>query len=123
MVNPRLPGRTSRVFGRIHWAILAFLGGFVVLILLLLAWFIAPGMAVLGDPGTTDDDRARIAAIAALLLAVLLVILFVGLLLTFRVRRYIIGDPQPRGRTRHTDAWAESARRLRSRDTAADEEP
>lgn len=97
---------------RFHWAMIAFLGGFVVVMLLVLAWFITPGLAVLGDPDATDGDRMRIAAVAALLLAVLLVMLFVGLLLTFRVRRYFFGDPRPHETTRYSDAWAESANRL-----------
>ncbi len=108
--------------GSIHWAIIAFLAGFVVLILLLLMWFITPGMAVVGDPEATDTDRARIAALAALLLAVVLVMLFVGLILTFRVRRYFFDPSKPRQTTRYTDAWAESARRYQAQEDASDKQ-
>ena len=106
--------------GRFHWAVIAFLGGVVVLMLGLLAWFIVPGMQVLSSPDATETDRAGISALAALLLAVLLVILFVGLLLTFRVRRFFFGDSQPRQRTRYTDAWEESAKRLKPQDDPGD---
>lgn len=117
MVTVRRWDRT----GRIHWAIIAFLGGFVVLMLGLLVWFIVPGMQVLGDSDAPQGNRAGLSAVASLLLAVLLVTLFVGLLLTFRVRRFFFGDPQPRQRTGYADAWAESGRRLKTHDDPDDD--
>ncbi|MBC8108878.1 MAG: hypothetical protein H7Z14_20000, partial [Anaerolineae bacterium] len=47
------------------------------------------------------------------LLAILLFIMLIGLLMTFRIRRFFQPtESASRDKTEHVDAWAESARRM-----------
>ena len=103
--------RHSRA-GRAHWAVLAFMVGFAVLILGVSYSYLLPAMdAALG---ATDTEKRRLAAYSRLLLAVILFLLFVGLWMTFRVGRFFFprGQSGQRVRTKYVDAWAESARRM-----------
>ena len=62
----------------------------------------------------TDAEKHRIVAWFRLLLAVLLFILFAGLVLTFRFGRlFFPRTGGPRVKTKYVDAWAESAKRIR----------
>lgn len=63
----------------------------------------------LGDKTGTK----AISATSALLLAVILFILVVGIILTFRIgRMFFPRATGPRVRTKYVDAWAESGKRL-----------
>lgn len=112
--------RPSRV-GRIYWAMAAYLGGFVILIGLLVRYFILPGLAVLNDPATSEAQRNRLGAVAALLMVLVLILLLVGLVLVFRVRRYFHEHSSRRQQTVCVDAWAESANRVPAQDGEDDQ--
>jgi uncharacterized BrkB/YihY/UPF0761 family membrane protein len=103
----RLPPFPSRY----HWAIAAFLLGFAIFLLILSHTYLLPAFDALRT--ATPDEKKRIAAYSRLLLAVILVILGAGIILTFRIGRYFLPRHRPpRTRTEYTDAWAESARRM-----------
>jgi hypothetical protein len=58
-------------------------------------------------------DRAKLRAYASLLLAIILIVLICGLLLTVRIGRFFFPRPAaPRTRTKYVDAWSESAKRM-----------
>ena len=64
--------------------------------------------------GADPAERRQLAAHATLVLAVVLFVLFAGLVLTFRVGRYFFPKP-PAARpepTQYVDAWAEAGRRM-----------
>ncbi len=58
-------------------------------------------------------QRLGLAAYARLLLTIVLLILFAGLVLTFRIGRlFIPRPPSPRVRTKYVDVWAEAGKRM-----------
>jgi hypothetical protein len=70
------------------------------------------------DAAKTADttEKKTLAAHARLLLAVVLVILVCGILLTFRFGRFFLPrqrQGESHARTQYSDAWAESAKRVR----------
>lgn len=97
--------------GRIVWATLAFMAGFAVLIVFVSRWYLIPALqaAQTAQPG----EKRQLAAHSSLLLAIILVILVAGILLTFRFGRYFIPrlghKTEP---TKYVDAWSESAKRV-----------
>jgi hypothetical protein len=96
---------------RFHWAIAAFLLGFAVLLLILTHSYLLPAFGAFRT--ASPEEKKRIAAYSRLLLAVILVMLTAGLVLTFRVGRYFLPRHRPpRTKTQYTDAWAESGRRM-----------
>jgi hypothetical protein len=91
--------------------VLAFLLGFAVLIVFVSRYYLIPAMEafIQASPG----QRRILVAHSRLLLAIILMILLVGLILTFRVGRFFF----PRARqhqkpTEYPDAYAEAARRI-----------
>ena len=91
--------------------LLVFLAAFGVVLVLAARFFLLPALST----STLLDHAGRraLAAISILLLAILLVILFLGLLLIVRPARFFLpAKPSPRTTTRYSDAWAESANRL-----------
>src|SRR4051812_20019982 len=93
------------------WASLAFLAGFSAIIVLVLNYFLVPA----ADAARHADivGRRQLSAVSILLLAILLFIMLIGLLMTFRIRRFFLpGETGVRTKTEHVDAWAESARRM-----------
>ena len=97
--------------GRIYWPTLAFLLGFAVLIYVISDWYLLPALDAARDANTVE--KRSLAAHARLLLAVVLVILICGVLLTFRFGRFFLPGQRERGRpTKYVDAWAESANRM-----------
>jgi len=97
--------------GRIYWPTLAFLLGFAVLIYIVSVWYLLPALDA--ARGADAAEKKTLAAHARLLLAVVLVILVCGIVLTFRFGRFFLPRArEPRGRTRYPDAWAESAKRV-----------
>src|SRR5947209_5840930 len=98
------------------WAAIFFLLGFVVLLLVLCYYYLLPAFDALKH--ATPQDKAKLRAWSALLLALVLVILISGLILTFRIGRFFFPPPSgPRIRTKHVDAWAEAGKRLDAPDT------
>ena len=97
--------------GRIYWPTLAFLVGFAVLIYVVSDWYLLPAFDAARDANA--GEKKTLAAHARLLLAVVLVILVCGILLTFRFGRFFLprqGDA--RRPTQYVDAWAESGKRM-----------
>jgi len=116
------PGRSSlsrsdrvRRSGRILWGTLAFMAGSAVLIVVISKWYLLPAMEAARD--AAPAERRALAAHARLLLSVVLFILLAGILMTFRFGRFFLPrrrDGEPQKPTRYADAWAESARRMRT---------
>lgn len=105
----RLRGAPQR--GRIYWPTLAFLLGFAVLIYVVSVWYLLPALDAARDANPVE--KKSLAAHARLLLAVVLVILVCGIVLTFRFGRFFLPRPrEPRQRTKYVDAWAEAANRI-----------
>ena len=114
------PAVRVRHSGRIYWPTLAFLVGFAVLIYFVSVWYLLPALDA--ARGADAAEKKTLAAHARLLLAVVLVILVCGIVLTFRFGRFFLPRArEPRTSTRYPDAWAESARRVQV--PGDDEEP
>jgi hypothetical protein len=97
--------------GRIYWPTLAFLLGFAVLIYLVSVWYLLPALDA--ARGADPVEKKTLAAHARLLLAVVLVVLVCGIVLTFRFGRFFLPrQREQRLRTQYPDAWAESAKRV-----------
>jgi hypothetical protein len=97
--------------GRVVWATLAFLAGFAVLIAFISRWYLIP--ALQASQVATRLEKRQLAAHSSLLLAIVLVILVAGILLTFRFGRYFVPRVGEKTKpTEYSDAWAESAKRV-----------
>jgi hypothetical protein len=101
--------RRSAGFGLAR--VIAFLLGWAVLIIFVSRYYLYPALEAAGN--ASPKDKKILSAHASLLLALLLFMLLVGLILTFKVGRFF----QPRNRqrpkpTNYPDAWSESARRI-----------
>lgn len=98
--------------GRSAWAVLAFLLLFAILIVGVSEFYLLPALAVVKDANPVE--KARLAAYSRLLLAVVLFILFVGLVLTFRIGRFFFPRSEaPKTPTKYVDAWTEAGRRMK----------
>ena len=97
--------------GRIYWPTLAFLAGSAVLIYVISDWYLLPALDAARN--ANPSEKRQLAAHARLLLAVVLVILLCGIVLTFRFGRFFLparrDPPKP---TQYVDAWAAAAERL-----------
>ncbi len=103
-------GSSSRS-GRTYWAVAAFLTGFAILLALLLSYYLAPAMDAAKH--ATKHEKESLVAWSRLVLAIVLFVLFAGLLLTFRVGRWFLPKKsEPRSPTRYVDAWKEAGRRM-----------
>ena len=92
--------------------VLAFLLGFAALIAFVSRYYLIPALEAFGQ--ANPDQRRVLSAHSRLLLFILLFILLVGLILTFRVGRFffprqLARKPKP---TIYPDAWAEAGRRM-----------
>lgn len=106
--------------GRSRWTVLGFLAGSFLILLLVCHQFLIPALLV--AQGIDDRGRKHLAAISALVLAIVLVCLLAGMILIIRPGRFFLPRrPAPKTRTIYTDAWAESARRLKTPDDDPDE--
>jgi hypothetical protein len=102
---------------RPRWAALVFLLAFAAGVVVLSYHYLFPALrAFVEARHRGDQSGARaISATAMLLLAVLLFILFCGLILTFRIGRLFFPRAQPpRVKTQYVDAWAESGKRMQA---------
>lgn len=105
---------------RIHWATLAFLLGFSVLLIFICYYYLFPALEAARQ--ASPEEKRTLSAHATLLLAVVLVILLSGIILTFRIGRFFFpGAAAKRERTKYTDAWAEAGRRLDPPEKSEDE--
>jgi hypothetical protein len=110
-----------RRHGAIQWAALVFLAVFSILVVVVAYYTLIPGIEAARD--ASPHEKRTLVAWYRLLLAVLLFILFAGLVITFRFGRLFFPRPSsPRVKTQYVDAWAESAKRINV-DHAEDEEP
>jgi len=98
----------------IHWSTLAFLVVFTVVLIGISYYVLIPGLEAVSRDGVTPQEKRSLVAWYRLLLCVLLFILFAGIVLTFRFGRFFFPRPtEPRTPTVYTDAWAESAKRMK----------
>ena len=113
-VAPHLPRtRHRRRAGGVRWGALVFLFSFTLLLAAVASYCLLPGMQA-ALHAANDEDKRRLVAWYRLLLAVMLLILFSGLMLTFRIGRFFLPRPTPAPtRTEYVDAWAESAKRIK----------
>jgi hypothetical protein len=96
--------------GRTTWAVLAFLLLFAILMVCVSEFYLLPALAVVKD--ANPGERLRLEAYSRLLLAIVLFILVVGLMLTFRIGRFFFPRARPpKVQTKYVDAWAEAGRR------------
>jgi hypothetical protein len=106
MLIPRIHPRLRYSF----WAMVVYLAGFSALISVVSHYFLIP--AILAAHDATPAEKRLLSGSAALLMAVLLFILCVGILIVFRVRRFFF--PQPTSapsKTQYVDSWAEAGKR------------
>ncbi len=122
-IGPAASRRSARVpfrTGRTIVAVLCFLLLFAILIVMVSQWYLLPTLAAFNV--ATKAEKLEIAAYARLLLTVLLVILIVGLMLTFRMGRFFFPrETGPRVKTTYIDAWAEAGKRASEADSESDE--
>jgi hypothetical protein len=106
IINPARSGRT-------YWAVLVFLIGFTILLVGVGSYYLIPAMDAAISPGVTAKEKRTLMAVSRLMLAVVLFVLFAGLLLTFRVGRFFFPRKSPpRIHTQYVDAWAEAGKRM-----------
>jgi Na+/proline symporter len=88
-----------------------FLTVFAIVLVLVVQLYLIPALIAAKDADA--EQRRQLSAYATLILAVVLFVLFSGLLLTFRVGRFFFPRPPstPVKRTEYVDAWAEAGRR------------
>lgn len=97
--------------GRTYWAVLLFFLGFAALITLVSFYYLLPAMDAALD--ATPKQRRGLAAYSWLLMALVLFIVFVGLMITFRFGRFFFPrSAPPPSKTQYVDAWAESGKRV-----------
>lgn len=105
---------SSRARGGIAYArVIVFLAGFTALLVFVSYFYLFP--ALRARQNANEAERKLLAAHALLLLAVLLFILLMGLILTFRLGRFFLPRPKVARRpTIYPDAWAEAGRRIQA---------
>jgi len=106
--NHFVPHRRAFTF----WPALFFLVFFALLIVFVSNYYLLPALSA--SQSATQPARAHLRAEAALVLSILLVILFCGLVLMFKVHRFFLPGPKaPRTQTKYVDAWAEAGKRAK----------
>jgi hypothetical protein len=102
-------------------AVLAFLLLFAILLVAVSNFYLLP--AIDAAKNATPDEKRRLMAFSRLLLALVLFILFVGLMMTFRIGRFFFPRAsKPRTQTKYVDVWAEAGRRLDTADPGDENE-
>jgi hypothetical protein len=93
-------------------AVVIYLVGFVILLLAVSHYYLFPAYEATRD--ANHVQKQVLSAYARLVLAIVLFILLIGLLLTFKIGRFFRPRPTPpRKPTKYVDAWEESGRRLK----------
>ena len=113
--------------GRTIVSVLVFLVLFAILIALVSKFYITPGLERASHLSRTDPvqlrERHALAAHAMLVLMLMLTLLVVGLLMTFRISRFFFPRPtSPRIRTKVVDAWAEAGKRMEEKSEEEEQE-
>lgn len=110
----RVPRSSFRVYsGRSYWPVLAFLVGFSILLIFVCFYFLVPAMEAATN--ATAREQKGLGAYSWLLMAVILIILLAGLMLTFRIGRFFFPRPAaPRSQTKYVDAWTEAGKRMQT---------
>ena len=97
--------------GRTYVAVVAYLLCFTVLLIVVSKIYLLPAMEASRD--ASPQEKKQLAAFARLMLAVVLFVLFAGLLIAFRIGRFFIPRPLAgRKKTEYVDAWAEYGKRM-----------
>jgi hypothetical protein len=113
--------RKSRYTGRTIFAALCFLLLFTILLTAVSHYYVMPGLELAKN--LDRPARRKLAANAMLVLMLMLTLLVVGLLITFRISRFFFPRPTaPRARTKVVDAWAEAGKRLEKQSEQSDED-
>src|SRR5205085_742050 len=107
--HPPLPRRS----GRTLVAVVIYLVSFGILLALVSKYYLIPALIA---KQTTDNPKAKevLAASSRLILCLVLFVLLMGLLLTFRIGRFFFPRKRdPMKPTPYTDIWSEAGRRLK----------
>jgi type II secretory pathway component PulF len=105
------PADQHQRFRRSMWGMIAYLLGFALLITFIARYYLIPAMQA--AQAATPGQKQQLTAYSMLLMAIVLLIAFVGIVLTFRISRFFFPrPPHQRTQTQYVDAWAESAKRL-----------
>ena len=108
---PATPLSTLRP-ARTIWAVFAYMAAFGLIIALVSHYYLIP--AIVAAHGASPEQKKMLAVYSRLLLTVVLFVLWVGLLLTFRVGRFFFPRRrEPVSPTKYVDAWQEAGRRLK----------
>ena len=83
-----LPEAVRRRLRRTLWGMVALLCGFEALLAILTWYYLIP--ALQASNAADANQRRQLSALAMLLLAIVLVMLAVGLMLIFRIRRFFV---------------------------------
>jgi formate hydrogenlyase subunit 3/multisubunit Na+/H+ antiporter MnhD subunit len=111
------PYRLSRAI----WGVAIYLIGFLILLFVVSKYYLIP--AFVAEQGATPEQRRILVAHSWLILALVLFVLLVGLVLTFRVGRFFFPATRERAKpTEYVDAWQEAGRRLRVDDEQKSED-
>ena len=108
--------------GRTIFAVLCFLLLFAVLLVLVFHFYVGPGLELAKH--LDRPARRKLAASALLAMILMLTLLVLGLLVTFRISRFFFPPPTlPRTRTKVVHAWAEAGKRMEEHEPdSADED-
>jgi Na+/phosphate symporter len=99
--------------GFVYLRLLTFLIAFAGLLIFVSYYYLFPAMEAFAQTTTTAPQKRVLAAHAALVLALLLFVLLVGLLLSLRMGRFFFPARRQRAKpTHYPDAWAEAGRRI-----------
>jgi hypothetical protein len=106
--------------GRTIFAVLCFLLLFTILLVGVSHFYVMPGLEAAKH--LDRPERRKLAANAMLVLIMMLTLLVVGLLITFRISRFFFPRPtSARTRTKVVDAWAEAGKRMDKAESPEDE--
>jgi hypothetical protein len=97
-----------------HWSVLGFLLAFTIILVLVSYAYLFPAIEAASE--AAPKEKKTLAAYSTLLLTVVLFVLGVLLVITFRVGRFFFprgAGNAPRTKTQYVDAWAESAKRVK----------
>lgn len=106
--------------GRTTWAVLLFLVVAAALVVFVFFYYLQPALDA--ARGADPMQRRGLAAYSALLMALLLFVLLVGLMMTFRIGRFFFPrSTPPPSKTKYVDAWAEAGKRASAPDEIEDD--
>ena len=110
MPPPTDPPRPSRLLLRSA----VFLAIFAAVLVVVSNSYLIPALGAYKE--ATPSERKHLSALALLILAVVLFVLFAALVLVFRIGRFFIPRTLPRRvkPTVYVDAWAEAGRRMQA---------